>query len=219
MKTLIILFIATLFFFSCGQTQTKNENAVAKTIKTKEYFPDDKATRVSEMTVDSVLNGLTVWYDSAGVKSSEVNYLNGKLNGICKLFFENGNLLGEKEFKNDSLIKEKYYYSDGRLKLINPIDVSKLGKMKVIIANGERNYLIKNKKEKVTIKDDGLPGANQEVIVKNAMSIKHLENDCEYEITQKKNNVSKVRILLKANWYLNSIKYDAPVDSLEIEVK
>ena len=168
------------------------------------------------MSVDSILNGVTIWYDSLGNKYGEQVYSNGKLNGTTKSFYKNGQLAEEKEYLNDKIVKEKEYDTDGTLLYLNPIDLKTVGKMKVIIGNGQKSYFTKNKIEDVSVQADGVPILNQITNVIGA-SIRGVGN-YKFKITPN-NNAKKVNIILIAKNHIDTALLEVPIDSVEIQVK
>ena len=111
MKTTILSSIIVTILIGCStiDNKAKDETSVVKTITTKEYYSNGKIKNSSEMSADSILNGLTTWFDSLGTKVGEQLYLNGKLNGLTKSFYGNGQIAKETEYLNDSIVKEKEF--------------------------------------------------------------------------------------------------------------
>ncbi len=47
------------------------------------------------------------------LRDREINYVNGKINGIFKQFYPNGNIYRESIFMNDESIEDTFYNIDG----------------------------------------------------------------------------------------------------------
>ena len=200
---------------STADNQTKDETSVVKTITTKEYYSNGKIKNSLEMSADSVLNGLTTWFDSLGTKISEQQYLNGKLNGLTKSFYENGQVAKETEYLNDSIVKEKEYNIDGAFLYQYPIDKKDIGATKVIIANNSRNYFRKNAADTIEVLVENLPLINKAVSVKNA-TLRPISKD-KYILTPLAKSHS-VKIIIQLKKHKDDETY-TPIDSTEIEVK
>jgi antitoxin component YwqK of YwqJK toxin-antitoxin module len=162
MKTIILYLNISIIIFSCSRHEEKN------IILTKTYYPVEKVTRVSEIDIDSVLNGKTVWYDSLGKIYLEEYYLKGVLSGISKEYYNNGIVSIENKYYKGKVICTKEYSEKGTLIFQNPIDIKKIGPLKIIINDGERDYLIKNQEDKIEFKAENLPSGNQTISSYNA---------------------------------------------------
>lgn len=218
MTTKLTLVLLATILISCSASDKKVETTqnVTKTLITKkEYYSNGKLMSASEMTSDSILNGLTIWYDSIGRKYGEQNYLQSKLNGLTKTFYENGQLAKETAYLNDSIIKEKEYNLDGTLIYEYPIKINEIGKIKVIIANNVRHYFIKNTADTIQIASNNLPQINKIISVKNA-KFKAIGND-KYILTPLDKN-KFVKIILQLKKHKNDLRY-INLDSTEIEIK
>ncbi len=76
---------------------------------------------------DGKLDGLQTYYYSDGAKFEEVTYSNGIKNGIYKEYYKNGNLKSEATFKNDVLDGEGFsYFMNGGKRCVRPIKEGKL---------------------------------------------------------------------------------------------
>lgn len=200
---------------STVDNKTNEETVVAKTITTKEYYPNGKIKSSSEMSSDSILNGLTTWFDSTGAKIGEQLYLNGKLNGLTKSFYGNGQIAKETEYSNDSVVKEKEFNIDGTFLYQFPIDKKDIGATKVIIANNTRNYFRKNTADTVEVFAKNLPMTNKIISVKNA-KFRAIGKD-KYILTPLDKSHS-VKIIIQLKKHKDDETY-TPIDSTEIEIK
>ncbi|MES2138244.1 MAG: hypothetical protein V4511_00945 [Bacteroidota bacterium] len=220
MKTYLLLVIIAIIEFSCGQTQINNKKTISKNEKNpillKQFYPNGILKATIEANADSVQNGMTVWYDSTGKKSTEEFFLNGKRNGILTAFYENGKTHYEEEYLNDKMVKSKWYDVDGSILSLNPLDIMKIGKMMVVISNGKRDYFIKGKVDTINIYAAGLPPYNYVVSVNNA-TIRSVDK-FKYKIVQIKNPKS-IKILLQTRLYSNDTVTNISLDSTEIMVK
>ena len=217
MKTTILSSIIVTILIGCStvDNKTKVETSVAKTINTKEYYSNGKVKNLSEMSADSILNGLTTWFDSLGTKVGEQLYLNGKLNGLTKSFYENGQVAKETEYLNDSIVKEKEFNIDGSFLYQYPMDTKDIGATKVIIANNSRNYFRKNTADTVEVSVENLPLTNKIVSVKNA-KFRTIGKD-KYILTPL-DKAHTVKIIIQLKKHKDDETY-TPIDSTEIEIK
>jgi hypothetical protein len=216
MKTTILSSIIVTILIGCStvDNRTKDETSVVKTITTKEYYSNGKVKNSSEMSADSILNGLTTWFDSLGTKVGEQLYLNGKLNGLTKSFYENGQLAAETEYLNDSIVKEKQF-TDGVLFYQYPIDKIDIGAIKIVIANNSRNYFRKNTADTVEIYAANLPLTNKIVQTRNAR-LRPIGKDKYILTPMDKSHLVKIIIQLKKH---KDDETYTPIDSTEIEIK
>jgi uncharacterized protein YkuJ len=206
--------VTILIGCSTVDNRTKDETSVVKTITTKEYYSNGKVKNSSEMSADSILNGLTTWFDSLGTKVGEQLYLNGKLNGLTKSFYENGQLAAETEYLNDSIVKEKQF-TDGVLFYQYPIDKIDIGAIKIVIANNSRNYFRKNTADTVEIYAANLPLTNKIVQTRNAR-LRPIGKDKYILTPMDKSHLVKIIIQLKKH---KDDETYTPIDSTEIEIK
>lgn len=218
MTTKLTFVLLVTILISCSPSDKKVEttqNANNILITKKEYYSNGKLMSASEMTSDSLLNGLTIWYDSVGRKYGEQNYLKSKLNGLTKAFYENGQLAKETEYLNDSILKEKEYNLDGTMIYEYPIKINEIGKIKVIIANNDRYFFIKNTADTVQVAANNLPQINKIISVKNA-KFNAIGND-KYILTPLNKN-KFVKIILQLKKHKNDLRY-INLDSTDIEIK
>jgi hypothetical protein len=217
MKTQIISSIILTILLGCSTVENKSneETSAVKTITTKEYYSNGKVKSSSEMSADSILNGLTIWFDSLGTKFGEQLYSNGKLNGLTKSFYDNGQVAKETEYLNDSIVKEKEFNIDGTFLYQYPIDPKDIGATKVIIANNSRNYFRKNTADTVEVSVENLPLTNKIVSVKNA-KFRAIGKD-KYILTPL-DKAHTVKIVIQLKKHKDDETY-APIDSTEIEIK
>jgi len=207
--------VTILIGCSAADNETKDQTSVVKTIITKEYYSNGKIKNSSEMSADSLLNGLTTWFDSLGTKIGEQLYLNDKLNGLTKSFYENGQIAKETEYLNDSIVKEKEYNIDGTFLYQYPIYKKDIGATKVIIANNTRNYFRKNTADTVEVFVENLPLTNKIVSVKNA-KFRPIGKDKYILTPMEKSHLVKIIIQLKKH---KDDETYTPIDSTEIEIK
>lgn len=218
MKTKIISTITATILIGCSSAdnKTQNETHVATTITAKEYYSNGKIKSSSEMSADSILNGLTTWFDSLGTKTGEQLYLNGMLNGLTKSFYDNGQIAKEIEYSNDSIIKEKEFNIDGTFLYQYPIDRKDIGATKVIIANNARNYFLKNTADTVEVFVENMPLTNKIISVKNVSKFRSIGKD-KYILTPlAKSQTVKIIVQLKKH---KDDETCTPIDSTEIEIK
>ena len=217
MNSNILSFFLLTALIGCTtlDNKVKDETSVAETISIKEYYSNGKIKSTSEMSTDSILNGLTIWFDSSGTETGERFYLNGKLNGLTKSFYENGQMANETEYSNDSIVKEKEFDIDGTFLYQYPIETKDVGAIKVIIANNNRNYFIKNTEDTVRMFAENLPLTNKVITVRNA-KIRGIGFD-KYIITPF-NKAKSVKIIfqLKKDRNVDTL---IPIDSTAIEIK
>lgn len=214
-KTLII--ISTIFLLGCSTSDNsaKDEVNTLDHIITNDYYANGKLKSVSVMTPDSVLDGMTEWYDSLGRKYGEQMYLKGKLNGVTKSFYDNGQLAKLTEYSNDKITKEKEYNVDGTFLYQYPIEVKEVGPIKVTIANNSRNYFIKNKPDTVQLSADNLPLTNKIISTKNA-KLRAIGGD-KYILTPLDKSNS-VKIIFQLKKHKDDETYQT-IDSTTIEIK
>jgi len=207
--------VTILIGCSTVDNKTKDETSVVKSITTKEYYSNGKVKNSSEMSADSILNGLTTWFDSLGTKVGEQLYLNGKLNGLTKSFYGNGQIAKETEYVNDSIVKEKEFNIDGSFLYQYPIDKKDIGATKIVIANNSRNYFRKNTADTVEIYAANLPLTNKIVQTRNAR-LRAIGKD-KYILTPlDKSHLVKIIIQLKRH---KDDETYTTIDSTEIEIK
>jgi len=110
MKKSIILFLILSISLSANAAEYTNENT--------RPCPQDKALVCSlkNKPITGVLKRYYyVWGGKAGIRFEE-NYQNGKLDGLRKTYYGNGNLEAEENYKNGKLDGlRKTYYSNGNL--------------------------------------------------------------------------------------------------------
>ena len=200
---------------STVDNKANDETSVVKTITTKEYYSNGKIKNSSEMSADSILNGLTTWFDSLGTKVGEQLYLNGKLNGLTKSFYGNGQIAKETEYVNDSIVKEKEFNIDGSFLYQYPIDTKDIGATKIVIANNSRNYFRKNTADTVEIYAANLPLTNKIVQTRNAR-LRAIGKDKYILTPMDKSHLVKIIIQLKRH---KDDETYTPIDSTEIEIK
>ena len=217
MKTTILSSIIVTILIGCStiDNKAKDETSVVKTISTKEYYSSGKIKISSEMSADSILNGLTTWFDSLGTKVGEQLYLNGKLNGLTKSFYGNGQIAKETEYLNDSIVKEKEFNIDGSFLYQYPIDTKDIGATKIVIANNSRNYFRKNTADTVEIFAANLPLTNKIVQTRNAR-LRPIGKDKYILTPMDKSHLVKIIIQLKKH---KDDETYTPIDSTEIEIK
>jgi antitoxin component YwqK of YwqJK toxin-antitoxin module len=217
MKTTILSSIIVTILIGCStiDNKAKDETSVVKTISTKEYYSNGKIKISSEMSADSILNGLTTWFDSLGTKVGEQLYLNGKLNGLTKSFYGNGQIAKETEYLNDSIVKEKEFNIDGSFLYQYPIDTKDIGATKIVIANNSRNYFRKNTADTVEIFAANLPLTNKIVQTRNAR-LRPIGKDKYILTPMDKSHLVKIIIQLKKH---KDDETYTPIDSTEIEIK
>ena len=217
MKPQIMSSIILTILIGCStiDNKSKDEISAVKTITTKEYYSSGKVKSSSEMSADSTLNGLTILFDSLGTKFGEQLYSNGKLNGLTKSFYENGQISKETEYLNDLIIKEKEFNIDGTFLYQYPIDTKDIGATKVIIDNNSRNYFRKNTDDTVEVFVENLPLTNKIVSVKNA-KFRTIGKD-KYILTPLDKS-HKVKIVIQLKKHKDDETY-TPIDSTEIEIK
>ena len=217
MKTTILSSIIVTILIGCStvDNKTKDETSVVKSITTKEYYSNDKVKNSSEMSADSILNGLTTWFDSLGTKVGEQLYLNGKLNGLTKSFYGNGQIAKETEYVNDSIVKEKEFNIDGSFLYQYPIDKKDIGATKIVIANNSRNYFRKNTADTVEIYAANLPLTNKIVQTRNAR-LRAIGKDKYILTPMDKSHLVKIIIQLKRH---KDDETYTTIDSTEIEIK
>jgi hypothetical protein len=207
--------VTILIGCSTIDNKAKDETSVVKTISTKEYYSNGKIKISSEMSADSILNGLTTWFDSLGTKVGEQLYLNGKLNGLTKSFYGNGQIAKETEYLNDSIVKEKEFNIDGSFLYQYPIDTKDIGATKIVIANNSRNYFRKNTADTVEIFAANLPLTNKIVQTRNAR-LRPIGKDKYILTPMDKSHLVKIIIQLKKH---KDDETYTPIDSTEIEIK
>jgi hypothetical protein len=207
--------VTILIGCSTIDNKAKDETSVVKTISTKEYYSSGKIKISSEMSADSILNGLTTWFDSLGTKVGEQLYLNGKLNGLTKSFYGNGQIAKETEYLNDSIVKEKEFNIDGSFLYQYPIDTKDIGATKIVIANNSRNYFRKNTADTVEIFAANLPLTNKIVQTRNAR-LRPIGKDKYILTPMDKSHLVKIIIQLKKH---KDDETYTPIDSTEIEIK
>lgn len=102
-NTLLLLSVFLLVATSCRHT-------------VKEYYPNGELRSAVECK-GKVPDGLSVYYDASGVKSREVEMVNGKKEGRLRAFFFNGNLQTEEFYRNDLLNGMQTTYNQEGVKL------------------------------------------------------------------------------------------------------
>ena len=217
--TKILTLISATILLGCSTTTTDdkvaNDVIVSKKITTKDYYSNGKLKSISEMTADSTLDGLTIWYDSLGRKYGEQVYSKGKLTGLAKSFYDDGVLAKETEYLNDKIVKEKEFNVDGTFLYQYPVTVKDIGAIHVIIGDNSRNYLRKNIADTVKIFADNLPLTNKIISVKNA-KLKGIGID-KYILTPLDKSNS-VKIIFQLKKHKDDKTYE-PIDSTTIEIK
>ncbi len=196
------------------------DTSIAKIIKVKTYYSEDKITRVSEMKIDSVLDGLSVWYDSLGRKTGEQNYKAGVKNGIGKTYNEKGHIIEEMEYLKGKEISYKLFSShDGILILQRPIDKSSIGKMQVLFsADTSRKYFIRNIDDTIIFNVKNLPVCNRAIKTVGAKLRPADSPNGRYIIYDIKKQAKNIKIILSLDRQ-NGSHNDELVDSISIPVK
>lgn len=208
MKTYLIIFGISCTILSCSQ-QRKDIK-----IKTKTFYSKEGITRISEIDIDSLLNGKTTWYDSLGKIYLEENYLKGELSGISKEYYTNGIVRIEKEYFKGKIICTKEFSESGLLRFQNPIDLKDVGPLKIVIKGGSRNYLIKDQEDTIEFISKNLPSGNQTISTNNAYLTKKVGNGW---IIKPNNKSNKVKVYL--GYRKDYSSKEKIIDSAIIEIK
>lgn len=205
-----LLFIGLAFIlFNCSQLKDD------ETIISKTYYPEEKVTCISEMNQDSILDGKTLWSDSANRVYLEQIYIRGKLKReFSKEYHENGKISTETEYVNGKEIGRKAYSPDGSLRFKCPLNTDKVGKLRYIINDGKRDYLLKDKEDYIKFFADNLPTNNMVIASYGAILAKKGEG---YIIKSATRN-GKVKVYVEYNSNCNLSKR-VFLDSLFIPVK
>ncbi len=121
MKTIYTLIITILFFVRCNSTETQNKQA--SLIVEKKYFPNGNIRAEASYNKDSLKHGYGKLFYESGILKLELEYLNGRKDGIEKGYFPNGKLKYKGFNKNNHLIGEqKDYFENSKLKLYSFYD-------------------------------------------------------------------------------------------------
>jgi antitoxin component YwqK of YwqJK toxin-antitoxin module len=109
----------------------------------KGYFRSGNLWFVNAPCVNGLRNGITKWYyDGTGVQEWETPYVNGKIQGNEKAFYESGALEYTIPYVNGVMLGvKKFYYENGKLKAEEPW------------SNGKLNGLVKDYNEEGTLKE------------------------------------------------------------------
>lgn len=133
------------------------------------YLTDERKTKIGESVVfnkhgkisalyfynkEGKRHGkMQTWFDN-GNKNTEGVYLNGKREGVWKIYHYNGELAGKGIVKNDSILKTTYYNEKGE-KLDNVDKIIK--EKKPVFKGGDKKYykLLKQLTSKISYKVKG----------------------------------------------------------------
>jgi hypothetical protein len=211
-----IVSISLIFLTTCKPT-TKNQGSddiTSRTLLVMTYHKNGNIRSSSEITPDSILNGLETWYDSLGRKCSEITYQGGQPKTTSK-FYENGQKAEECIFAKDTIAVTRTYYMNGKLASRYPINPDEVGKTKISILNKNVKHFLNSNGDTFELSAENLPISNRIINVTNARVV-HLQDD-QYFITPLKNSKTvKLRLLLRR--YRDDEIY-IPIDSAEFEVK
>ncbi len=125
--------------------------------KSVEFFEGGEVKRESKSYKDGKLDGvLKTWFEN-GQLSSEDLYKNGLANGVFKIWRENGQQLAETSWKKDKANGQvKFWYENGQMKSDESyIDDERQGLKRVWYENGQQQF-------QGTFKDGHLNGKIQE---------------------------------------------------------
>ena len=78
------------------------------------YYPNGVVSSEFEVDNDSNIIGDRKYYDSTGSLYQIIHFENGKMNGLAKSFYGNGDKIKNLvEYKNDSVVNSKHFDSNG----------------------------------------------------------------------------------------------------------
>lgn len=189
LTVLLFLLIFSLFFYFI------NDKKLQTLIR---YNDKNNVKSVSQYFIrngDTVLNGKSINYNSNGVKISENNFVNNRINGLSVYYFESGKPESIHYLKNcNTVLESKWYYNNGNVR-----------KYLLFDDFGKPTFII-NFNEKGEIKNyDGLPLAEiyqYKIKYKNKFKIKT-------------NQYLKVGDVLKYKYFLANIPYSSRNFKLE----
>ena len=119
----MILFLTSMALVS-AQEVTKKSRVVRGSdyIESVFYVGDKEVAREktsNQGTYDQegeIPGGKVMFFNETSKTHGEEYYNNGKKDGLSKIFYENGQLKNESQYKNGILLNEKEYYNDGQLR-------------------------------------------------------------------------------------------------------
>jgi antitoxin component YwqK of YwqJK toxin-antitoxin module len=104
-------------------------NGIVSIYKETKVVYDTSAVEYRANYINGILNGISSWYDSqSGQKVMESNYVEGDLNGVCRLISKSGQILVEANYSKGLLNGKfvSYYLNDGsNISVGGPICVDK----------------------------------------------------------------------------------------------
>jgi antitoxin component YwqK of YwqJK toxin-antitoxin module len=126
--SIIFLLIVSVLFCSCKKSISYDkiqirDNVVFEVNEAKPYTGEvvhGSLDGVKKEYVENYLNGKlegkTIWYHDNGKKKWVINYVNGKQEGERIDYFEDGATERNCNYKNDCLVSETVYYTNGQKK-------------------------------------------------------------------------------------------------------
>ena len=199
-------------FISCTDLKPVNKNFI-----TKKLYSSGKIQAILSLNSDSLKNGESFYLDENGYLDSSVEYINGKRNGFLNKYYDIG--IYSYEFRNDTLIKERYYDSLNQLLVETPIDIKKVGRTKIKFT-GNHNYFDPTKVDTLEIFNEGLPPGNRSLSVIGAI-IEHI-NDNTFTIRTSKEFKDLKEVILKISIRQNlgdTTEVPVPFETISIPLK
>jgi hypothetical protein len=187
MKRLTFFFLIFLFGTSCNQSKKDNCNFVVT-----QFYPTGKIQNILSLNNDSIKNGECFYFSEHGFLDSSVTFSNGILQGVKRIYYDNGTYTYR--YKNGNLISHCEYDSLNNLLYKTPIDVNEIGKTKITFFSG-RNYFNQDKCDSITVTNEGLPLYNKRISVTGAI-LGPLQ-DSSFTIRALKHHNDFTRIVLK----------------------
>ncbi|MDC0202010.1 hypothetical protein OAJ56_02080 [Flavobacteriales bacterium] len=118
MKNLLLLLLCVPLMFSCGENE-KNDNTenTEKNWWDIERVEADKLDEIDEIVYykEEPFNGISFKEYENGKLEKEINYRDGRRDGLLRFWHENGNLHSEINYQAGKIIIQRLYWKDGRL--------------------------------------------------------------------------------------------------------
>jgi|GEM_PF-2876297 len=209
---LLLLFILTLGLTNCQQSKSGNYN----TIKT-EFYSTGKIKSIVSLNSDNINNGECFYFNEYGFLDSSETFSNGILQGVKRIFYDNET--DTYNYNNGTLISHSVYDSLNHLLYKTPIDINKVGKTQIIFLSG-RNYFDQDKRDTLTITNEGLPPYNRSFSVTGAI-IEPL-HDTTFTIRSSKHHNDLKRVIIKVSAKQNisdTTEKGILIDSIVIPVR
>ncbi len=165
-----------------------------------------------------VKNGECFYFDEDGNIDSSVTFLNGKLDGVRKLYHLSYGTYTY-EYKNGLLSKYKFYDTLDILRYESPLNLKSIAKTTYKFKSN-RNYFDQDKIDTITIINDGLPYYNRGISIIGALFSRYNEESYIIKTSKHFKDLKEIKIKVEIFQHLgDSTEIPILFDSISIPAK